>query len=269
MISVPEISRKDLSSAILGGAILHHGCVLVRGLIQQRAVERLTDALERAFTAAAAYRAGAPPAEYRPWFDPYPFATNDHLSEGARNFVFDGAGVWTADAPPAFEILVAELKRAGVSKAVEGFLGETANLSVGKSTLRRVPPTTGTGWHQDGAFLGQNIRTVNCWISLSHCGADAPGLDLFPRRSNNLYEIGTKGAAFWWSVGDRVVQALEQETGTTVVSPIFQPGDALLFDQLFLHRTGVRPGMTKERLAIESWLFAGSTFPMDQVPITI
>jgi hypothetical protein len=267
--NVPEIDRRNLSSDVLGGAILHHGCLLVRSLIKPGAVRRLTEALERAFVAAAAFRAGAPPADFMPWFDPFPLLPGDQLSEGARNFVFDGAGVWTADAPPAFEILAAALKQAGVTKAVEGYLGEAASLSVGKSTLRRVPPTTGTGWHQDGAFLGADIRTVNCWIALSECGVDAPGLDVFPRRADSLFETGTKGADFWWSVGDRTVQELEDETGTSVVSPQFYPGDALLFDQLFLHRTGVRPGMTKDRLAIESWLFAGSTFPMDQVPITL
>ena len=54
-----------------------------------------------------------------------------------------------------------------------------------------------------------------------------------------------------------------------VAAPRFKAGDALLFDQMFLHRTGVRPGMTRERLAIESWFFAGSTFPMEQMPIAL
>ena len=34
-----------------------------------------------------------------------------------------------------------------------------------------------------------------------------------------------------------------------------------------LHRTGVSPGMTRTRYAIESWFFAPSTYPQDQVPI--
>jgi hypothetical protein len=40
-----------------------------------------------------------------------------------------------------------------------------------------------------------------------------------------------------------------------IVRPEFGAGDALLFDHLFLHRTGVGPGMTQQRWAIESWFF--------------
>ena len=49
--------------------------------------------------------------------------------------------------------------------------------------------------------------------------------------------------------------------------PIFEPGDALLFDERFLHRTAVEPEMTRERYAIESWFFAPSHYPGDQIPL--
>ncbi len=133
--------------------------------------------------------------------------------------------------------------------------GERAFLSIGKSTLRIVPPDAGAGWHQDGSFLGPDIRTVNVWLALSDCGEDAPGLDVYPRRLNGLAETGTRGAFDWWVVGDGVVEDMSQTA--PVVAPVFKAGDAMLFDQLYLHRTGVRPGMTRERLAIGSWFFAG------------
>ena len=57
------------------------------------------------------------------------------------------------------------------------------------------------------------------------------------------------------------------EYGTAIESPLFRAGDAIFFDQLLLHCTGVRPHMTRERYAIEAWHFGGSTFPMRQVPI--
>ena len=41
----------------------------------------------------------------------------------------------------------------------------------------------------------------------------------------------------------------------------FRAGDALLFDHLLLHRTAVGPGMTRERYAMETWLFAPSVVP--------
>ncbi len=41
----------------------------------------------------------------------------------------------------------------------------------------------------------------------------------------------------------------------------------MLFDELLLHRTGVSPGMTRDRYTIESWFFAPSAYPDAQIPI--
>ena len=42
---------------------------------------------------------------------------------------------------------------------------------------------------------------------------------------------------------------------------MFEPGDALLFDELFLHKTASDPQMRKPRYAIENWFFGPSGFP--------
>ncbi len=51
--------------------------------------------------------------------------------------------------------------------------------------------------------------------------------------------------------------------------PIFEPGDALFFDELFLHATGSDPSMPNPRFAIESWFFGGSGFPTEYAPIVV
>ncbi|MDZ7732372.1 MAG: hypothetical protein U5R31_04010 [Acidimicrobiia bacterium] len=92
----------------------------------------------------------------------------------------------------------------------------------------------------------------------------SPGLDLVPQRFPEVLETGTNGAQFDWSVGPGTVERVARHP---VVRPEFRAGDALLFDELFLHRTGVSPGMTRPRYAIESWFFAPSTYPEAQIPI--
>jgi hypothetical protein len=105
---------------------------------------------------------------------------------------------------------------------------------------------------------------MNVWLALSHCGVDAPGLDVVPRRID-LVETGTEGAIFDWSVGRAVVDRAAGPGGVT--RPVFRPGDALLFDERNLHATACGPDMTNSRYAIEAWFFAPSQYPADQVPL--
>jgi len=52
-----------------------------------------------------------------------------------------------------------------------------------------------------------------------------------------------------------------------IVKPIFEPGDAMLFDDKFLHSTAADPAMPNHRYAIESWFFGPSGFPDRYVPL--
>ena len=143
-------------------------------------------------------------------------------------------------------------------------LGERPALSANKCTVRRVPVETDAGWHQDGAFLGP-VRALNVWLALTRCGRDAPGLDLLPRRLDHIVETGTHGSYFDWAVGAELVESLARET--PIVRPEFEAGDALIFDDLLLHRTGVDSNMVRPRHAIETWCFAPSAYPQGHTPI--
>jgi hypothetical protein len=115
--------------------------------------------------------------------------------------------------------------------------------------------------------MGTDIRTVNLWLALSHCGDDAPGLDILPRRLNHIVETGTPGAVFDWSASPEMVERAAE--GTAVCRPIFEPGDALLFDHMFMHRTAAGPEMTKDRHGVEMWFFAPSLYPDSQIPLVV
>jgi hypothetical protein len=260
----PEIFGADLTAEVLGSGILRHGCLLVRGLVPPSRVEPLVSAIDKALESYDAHRDGTPVSQTAPWFVPFKPGAGYRVGHG-RQWVRDGGGAWTVDSPRTLFDLIETFQDVGLDRALTDHLGERPALSVKKCTLRRVPIDTSADWHQDGAFLGAGIRTVNVWLSLSHCGDDAPGLDLVPRRLDNIVETGTHGAQFDWSVGPELVERVAGDVG--VVRPIFEPGDALLFDDFFLHQTGVSPGMTNERYAIESWFFAPSTYPNDQIPI--
>jgi hypothetical protein len=147
-----------------------------------------------------------------------------------------------------------------------GYLGEPAVISVHKTTMRKAEPLVSGAWHQDGRFMGP-VRALNLWLSLSHCGDDAPGLDIVPRRLSDYVATGTEGAALTWTISED--QALAAAGDSGVIRRIFEPGDALLFDEVFLHKTGSDPSMHKPRYAIESWFFGASAFPVDYAPIAV
>jgi hypothetical protein len=260
----PAIELAELNGEVLGGAIVNHGCLIVRGLASREEADDLSRSIDRAFDACDARNSGTPLEETAPWFVPFNPRPEYPLTVGERWWVRNGGGVWTADSPRLMFEVLDLLERKGLREALTDYLGERPGLSVKKCTLRRVPVDTGTDWHQDGAFLGPGIRTVNVWLALTDCGEDAPGLDLVPRRLD-LVETGTEGAQFDWSVGPGVVERVAGDAG--VVRPLFRAGDALLFDERHLHRTGVSPGMTIERYAIETWFFAPSHYPHPQIPI--
>ncbi len=71
-----------------------------------------------------------------------------------------------------------DLRRTGLRRLARDYLGEPPAVSMQKCTLRKAGARTWAtampGWHQDGAFLG-DVRALNVWLSLSHCGDDAPG----------------------------------------------------------------------------------------------
>jgi hypothetical protein len=263
---LPEVGAGELGADVVRSAITNHGSLIVRGLLDQRQVSCLVDDIDHALDAAERHLAGDSSAETAPWWRPFKPDAPYEVG-GGRHWIWDQGSVWAVDSPRALFDLLEILGEIGLISTIREYLGEWPALSVKKCTLRRVPATTGTNWHQDGAFLGEGIRTLNVWIALSLCGDDSPSLDVVPQRLDGIVETGTAGAAFDWSVGEPVVAGILG--GRNVVRPRFAPGDAMLFDERFLHRTGVSPGMTRDRYTIESWFFAPSSYPHDQIPIAV
>jgi hypothetical protein len=262
--ALPELPAARLDVAQLGGAITHHGALIVRGLLSSQEANYFVDGINQAMAVRDA--CGDDISSGDSWYSQYPLPADSTLGI-SRPWLKSVGGLLAADSPRMLFDLIEMLKHKRLDRLVGDYFGERPAISVGKSTLRRVPVTADIDWHQDGAFLGRDTRTVNLWIALTECGVDAPGLDLVPRRLSDIVQTGTKGAAFDWSVGHELAE--QTAGGRLIVSPHFKAGDAVLFDQLCLHRTGVRPAMVRERWAIETWFFAPSSYPMEQEPIVL
>jgi hypothetical protein len=263
---IPEILASEIDVVKAHAGVFKHGSLIIRGLLSSKQISVLADCVENAFQA---FDDTDSRGDHQSWF------TELQSHQGLRSIEFDrpwvrsGGGVLAAESPRALFHLIEIFQEIGMIDLITEYLGERPALSVKKTTLRRTESNLDAtnGWHQDGAFLGEGIRTLNVWVALTDCGIDSPSMDMIPRRLDGLVPTGTEGAMFNWSVSPLAIEDVCK--GGQPQHLVFKAGDAIIFDEVNLHRTSTLPDMTKTRLAIESWFFAPSCYPIDQLPILI
>ena len=257
---VPEITPAELTAPTLRAAILANGCLLVRGLMDPGKAERFAADIDRAFEIRRALSEGeSDPEGFYDELQPEP-----PWLIGERSWIEEGGGVLAVDSPRLMFAMLESFEGAGLRSVIEEYLGERPAISSQKCTLRKATPDVAGAWHQDGKFLGE-VRALNVWLSLSRCGDVAPSMDVVPRRLDDFVATGTEGTFLDFQVSQAVAEEAAGDGG--IVRPIFEPGDALLFDDVFLHQTGSDPSMPNPRYAIESWFFGPSAYPENYVPI--
>jgi hypothetical protein len=253
---LPEFRRDELTPGLVRAAILRDGCVLVRGLVDRDAALRFGEQIDRAFAAREAGGAAGLYEEFEP-------ETRFEVAS-VRPWIQEGGGVLATDSPQLTFEMLELFASARLPELVRGYLGEAPLISAHKTTLRKADPSVGGAWHQDGAFMG-DVKALNLWLSLSRCGDEAPGLDIVPRRVDHVvidHDV-------MLDVELTRAKAREAAGDVPILRPVFEPGDALLFDELFLHQTASDPAMPYPRFAVESWFFGGSAFPGDYAPLAV
>lgn len=249
----PGASLDSLTGASVRAQFQRHGCVLVRNMVPPQVVAKLIATIDRAFAASDAFVKKRP--REAGWFEPIL-----DVAGGAetRGWVREAGGVLAADSPLALEILLRAYAELGIERLVADYFGERPAIAAEKTTLRKIHVTHESDWHQDGRFLGTNIRSLNVWVALTDCGVEAPGLDVVPLYPDRVMETGTGKARFDWTIDHGVV--LREFGANAIWCPHFQAGDALLFDHMLVHRTGYGSSMTRTRYALETWFLAPSAY---------
>ena len=262
---VPTLNPDHLDARALRSGILRSGCVLVRGLFDRYGAVDLADAVNRAFDDRELANVGRPQVAdaYEPFHTLRPFA----LTGIARAIVAKCCGFPIVDAPVTACEVLWMFEDAGVPRLMRDYLGEPPLIAAQKTTLRKVDPPAeeaSSSWHQDASIFRGDVHAINMWIPLTRCGDDAPGLDIIPKHMDRLVEPDT-------TYPGKLSSARAGEAGgdTPILRPLFEPGDALFFDDLFLHSTPFDPKMTRARYGIESWFFGASGFPADYTPLAI
>jgi hypothetical protein len=260
---VAEVAAGEVTPGLLRAAILRDGALLVRGLVDRERAIEFAAAIDRAYAERDRHDEGhAHDALLYREFEPDARRGTDL----ARPWIRQGGGLLAADSPQLSFEMIDMFHAAGVPELVTGYLGEPGMITAQKTTLRKAEASVPGTWHQDGKFMGP-VRAINLWLSLSRCGDVAPGLDIVPRRLEEYAQTITDEPPLHYLVSQEVAERLAGDR--PIQRPIFEPGDALLFDELFLHQTASDPAMTEPRYAIENWFFGASGFPASYAPLTV
>jgi hypothetical protein len=265
---IPEVTINQLDANTLAAGVLGHGALLVRNLVPQQQLEQLRNDIEQAVEKRNRRVAGETIPSDDPYYCPSEFLNTHYKLGVGRKFIADTGGVWAADSPRGLFDVMELYRKLQLKNLLGEYFGEAPCVSVKKWVLRRVDPIAGEAdWHQDGAFMGKDVRSMNLWIALSDCGGDSinPGIDIVPNHFDHIVQTGTEGARFDWTVGPAYVE--KNFTDTPWVRPAFKAGDALFFDHMNLHRTAWAPTITGRRYAIECWFFAASVNAANQIPM--
>jgi hypothetical protein len=267
---IPEVSVEELTVAGMRASIAEHGALLVRNMFASEETDVLKKTIDRVLDVSGSPRGKRikhASAYYNPPGNLASIMPEKGMELGSlRMFNSASGGVMCVEAPSVAETLLKFYEEHGIKKMVSEYRGEPPCLSAKKWVLRRsLLPMEEAGWHQDGAFMGTDINTINLWVPLTECGGETgcPGMDIVPQR---LYEIASaEGATFDWSVSDTHIRGGAFEC--LPVAPVFNAGDAFFFDLFYLHRTQFHKNIDKIRYAVECWFFGSTSFPKSQIPV--
>jgi hypothetical protein len=225
-----------------------HGLALLRSVFPKDSLTRLKESATRCFAAIAADQSLA---------DRYRFNRFSHsvLLTALMDFGWSGP-----------EELVSPLSAAGLDHLFTQAMGCEWTYNMDQCWVRKKfaprqapgPAYQPQSWHQDGALgvrfpveSGRAIpmtQLLTCWIPLTPCGRDSPGLEFIRRPQGSLLHFT--------ELEDAALRRRFQPQ--EFCAPDLESGDGLVFLNGTLHRTYSRPEMRQNRLSVEYRIFPQS-----------
>jgi hypothetical protein len=279
---IPEVGAADLTVDILKKSIREKGCLIVRNFFNSDEVREMQTYVDHAFAIndnRASFihkylskqvdleevleKTRADIEEKRKVNPTY----NDTVKAGPTlHRPLGNTSYLTAQTPMLTEKLFKLYEKKQLKSLLRSYFNNEPCVSVFKWVMRRSgSPETPHDFHQDGAFMGDEISSLNCWIPLSDCGTgfELHGMDVVPVRMMSSFAKGS--GALKWMISPQSV--IEKYSDNAIVTPTFRAGDMFFFDHLLVHRTQCTPTASSKRYAIETWFFDSANFPKNQVPL--
>ncbi len=238
---LPEVAGGDLDAYVLADGILNHGALVVRKLYSDAQVEHLRELAESQVEQAPAPQEGL------------------GCSAGTCMELLDI--YWDSGLLPAVNAY-----QAGSTL----MFSERTKL---RRQLRRRDKLSAIPWHQDAAFFGGQRGAVNCWAAITPCGEENPSLSIVPRRFDHLIgwreQSGLAPLDYGRTESREAFDTLLQDEDCQPANCVLQPGDAVLFDEMTVHRTWSRPWRREDQIVSVSWFFPAGAFPDWGTPFAV
>ncbi len=253
--SLPIFDTRSATLDDMITALDDYGCLVMRNAIPREAALALQPLVRQTFIdcdlALAANDAGLPMARTA-YFSFLDAATTPKALKMFRSF----GSVPMLLAPSATNEFARQIHNSRITELAEAFLGSEPWIGSVKSSVRQSDITADVRrvFHQDATFFGgDGTATINFWVALSDAGIDRPGIEILPQKLNTELVRGQVGATVGWEVFEETIAEL---FGLDKLwAPPVEPGDAIVFDQMNVHRTYLTDGMIDTRFAIEAWMF--------------
>jgi len=282
--SVPEIDVSELDLSVLKKAMREKGCLIVRNYFSEPEARELQSYVDYSFDLhanpetrlnrylmkmveleEALENTREDVALHRKTNSTY--TDINRIAKNLGRVIGKANSQLTSKTPIASEKILALYEKKGLKSLLGDYFENDPCLSVYKWVLRKADsPPQPVDFHQDGAFMGEWVDSLNLWVALSNCGGDGregPGMDILPMRLQSEFEKGS-GILDWTVAEGAVVDKYGREG---IVAPKFNRGDGFFFDHLLVHRTQHVPDCAHNRYAIETWFFDSVNFPKNQIPL--
>jgi len=241
VVNVPEFDVPTCDSAEVGQALHDKGIVILRSVIPAESVEKVGSLALAFIEEMLKYKNQEDvPEKYGYSVDNHSFLMRQLRNEG------DVENRTMMEALQASRIvdIMAEYYRSSTVYIRQPIVRH----QLAAKEISHVP------WHQDGFALPADLHLLNCWMAISQnaVGQDSPGLELLVDRPETIMPLETKPVSsnYAFLEPDRD-QFEEWERKSSVLRPVLQPGDAIVFDKFILHRTYTAPTMDQRRISAE------------------
>ncbi len=158
--------------------------------------------------------------------------------------------------------VISALERHGIVSLVKDYFNDSVVTSYSLNTVRNLSVKSNPDYlkvHQDMTHFTSDPKDhkfLTVWIPLHDCGDDSPGLKIYKKRFESVFETNRELANRCMS--DEEIESLDNEN---FYCPNYEAGDVVIFLSMVVHGTHLTSNMKYNRRSADMRFFPKSNLP--------